>query len=325
MDIIGHSKIVNFIENSTKYGQMSHAYLFIGPQSVGKFSLAQMISHSMLCQGKGNDTLLGGKTKNFLDTCNNCPGCEALTNNVHPDFSIVTVLDKKSVISIEQVRNSITGVYRKPIYGKYKFLIIDDAHNMTTSASNALLKTLEEPPLSSIIFLITHRPDALPTTILSRCQMVEFDKVTDFIPDEDDQKLWIMSKGLPGIFFTMKTNKKYLNNYLEEINSFSKICEATKGERLYLVSRWFKKSKIVYQSIDEWENRLKLWQNILRDILITQLDASIDAQYKNYLPNITLSPFQVVNLIDTINTIKTKLDQNINIRMQVESFCILMP
>ncbi len=133
----GQDNIVKIIKNSLKYNRVGHAYIFAGPKGVGKTSLARILAYTLNCVDN-NDV-----------SCGTCTSC---TQENHPD---IIEIDAASNNGVDEIRNLKNGVYLSPMIGKYKIYIIDEAHMLTNSAFNALLKVLEEPPKNVKFILAT--------------------------------------------------------------------------------------------------------------------------------------------------------------------------
>ncbi len=163
-EVAGQKHIVKTLKNALETNKIAHAYLFCGPRGTGKTTMAKLFAKALNCQeGIGH-------------ICNKCSDCVEITSGSHPD---VIEIDAASNNGVEQVRDLIDKVNYLPIEGKYKVYIIDEVHMMTTSAFNALLKTIEEPPAHVIFILATTEPHNILPTILSRCQRYDFTKVSD--------------------------------------------------------------------------------------------------------------------------------------------------
>lgn len=162
--VVGQKAIVKTIQNSLRDDKIGHGYLFCGPRGTGKTSMARLFAKALDCkQGLGKQ-------------CMECDSCKAVANGTHPD---VIEIDAASNSGVDNVRDLITQVNYQPLMGRYKIYIIDECHNMTEPAFNALLKTLEEPPSYVIFVLCTTEPQAILPTILSRVQRFDFSKVDD--------------------------------------------------------------------------------------------------------------------------------------------------
>ena len=156
-DVVGHTEIVEHLQNAIKSDKVSHAYIFNGEKGSGKKMLATLFATTLQCEKKG------------VEPCLECPSCKRDSNKNHPDI-INIVHEKPNTISIDEIRTQLTNdVDIKPYYGPYKIYIINDAQLMTLQAQNALLKTIEEPPAYAIILLLTNNANALLPTITSRC------------------------------------------------------------------------------------------------------------------------------------------------------------
>ena len=163
-EVAGQKHIIKTLKNALATNKIAHAYLFCGPRGTGKTTMAKLFAKALNCEeGIGHQ-------------CNHCSNCIEVTEGSHPD---VIEIDAASNNGVEQVRDLIDKVNYLPIKGRYKVYIIDEVHMMTTSAFNALLKTIEEPPAHVIFILATTEPHNIIPTILSRCQRYDFSKVSD--------------------------------------------------------------------------------------------------------------------------------------------------
>lgn len=150
---------------------LPHAFLFVGPKGTGKTSTARIIAKILNCQVQG----INGKDKQNVEPCNKCENCVAISKN---RFLDVFELDAASNRGIDDIRALRDQVNYAPTGNKYKIYIIDEVHMLTKEAFNALLKTLEEPPLYVVFILATTEPKKLPDTIVSRCLTLNFPRAT---------------------------------------------------------------------------------------------------------------------------------------------------
>lgn len=162
-DVVGQNTIINLLKDSIESNQISHAYIFSGPRGTGKTSTAKIFAKALNCQ-------------NRIDA-NPCCKCDACKNiNISND---IYEIDAASNNGVDQIRDIIDNVKLTPINSKYKVYIIDEVHMLSTSAFNALLLTLEEPPSHSIFILATTNIEDVPITVLSRCQRLDFKKISE--------------------------------------------------------------------------------------------------------------------------------------------------
>jgi DNA polymerase-3 subunit delta' len=145
-------------------GRLPHALLLRGPEGVGKLGFARYLMAVLLCE---RDAFRDGP-------CGACRGCRLVAAQTHPDLHALVPLEGKAQIGIDQVRELIGRVALTPQYGGRKAVVVAPAERMTRAAANTLLKTLEEPPGDAVFVLVAHRAGALPATIRSRCQIVDF-------------------------------------------------------------------------------------------------------------------------------------------------------
>ncbi|MDI6605489.1 MAG: DNA polymerase III subunit gamma/tau [Thermoanaerobacteraceae bacterium] len=166
-EVMGQDHIVRTLKNQIKMERVGHAYLFCGTRGTGKTSIAKIFAKAVNCPNN---------TKG--EPCNNCEICKLIDSNGIMDIIEIDAASNNSVDDVRELRNTI--IYA-PSIAKYKVYIIDEVHMLSTSAFNALLKTLEEPPSHAIFILATTEPNKIPVTILSRCQRFDFKRIPEKI------------------------------------------------------------------------------------------------------------------------------------------------
>ncbi len=174
--VVGQQSLTHTLKSAIDSGHLAHAYLFCGPRGVGKTSCARIFAKTINCL---HPTAEG-------EACNECESCVAF--NEQRSLNIVE-LDAASNNSVDDIRNLIEQVRIPPQIGRYRVFIIDEVHMLSTAAFNAFLKTLEEPPAHAIFILATTEKHKILPTILSRCQIYDFSRIT--IPDIVDQLKYI--------------------------------------------------------------------------------------------------------------------------------------
>jgi len=163
--VIGQSHITTTLKNAINNNQLAHAFLFCGPRGVGKTTCARILAKTINCENRDKDG----------EACNKCNSCESFDHG--SSFNIFE-LDAASNNGVEGMRDLTEQVRFSPQAGKYKVYIIDEVHMLTTQAFNAFLKTLEEPPPYAIFILATTEKHKILPTILSRCQIFDFKRIT---------------------------------------------------------------------------------------------------------------------------------------------------
>ena len=162
--VVGQESITTTLKNSIKTKHLAHAYLFCGPRGVGKTTCARIFAKTINCFNPTSET----------EPCNECESCKGF--NRSGSFNIHE-LDAASNNSVEGMRNLIDQVRVPPQLGKYNVYIIDEVHMLSQQAFNAFLKTLEEPPAHAIFILATTEKHKIIPTILSRCQLYDFNRI----------------------------------------------------------------------------------------------------------------------------------------------------
>ena len=166
--LIGQDSIATTLKNSIKRGQLAHAYLFCGPRGVGKTTTARIFAKTINCMNPGPG----------MEPCGECESCKSFDEG---RSYCIHELDAASNNSVDDIRSLTEKVMIPPQIGKYSVYIIDEVHMLSTAAFNAFLKTLEEPPAHAIFILATTEKQKIIPTILSRCQVFDFNRIS--IPD----------------------------------------------------------------------------------------------------------------------------------------------
>ncbi|MDD5115680.1 MAG: DNA polymerase III subunit delta' [Candidatus Omnitrophica bacterium] len=159
-DILGHEKPIGIINAYIDNACFSGGYIFSGPQDIGKKTVARIIAQKLNCASEGERP------------CGSCGSCIKTEKLQHPDLHMIE--SDAAQIKIEDIRSLQREINFRPYEGSKKVFIIDEAHRLNPEAANSLLKTLEEPSADSLIILVTHKPQNIFKTILSRCKVIRF-------------------------------------------------------------------------------------------------------------------------------------------------------
>jgi len=316
--IIGHQKIVNYLQQSIKRQRISHAYLFYGPENIGKKSLAKYFSQSLICDNT--------ETK----PCHRCLSCQQFLKNIHPEVVWVRREQDKKNISIDQIRELKEKIYLSGFTNGYKVIIIVNAEEISKEAANSFLKILEEPPLKCVIIILANKLKNIPETILSRCQTIKFSlvskkEIANFlkkeykINQEKTEELSSLALGLPGRANKFFQNKNLLAEYLEQQEKLIKIINADLGKKLKIA-----KEISASASIDKI---ISHWKIFIRDLILYKTDN------KNLIVNISLKSnikkiaeqlnFEKLYYLEQeLNKLTFYFGQNINIGLALDNFVI---
>lgn len=164
--VIGQSHITTTLKNAINNNQLAHAFLFCGPRGVGKTTCARILAKTINCENRTKEG----------EACNTCNSCVSFDNGISMN---IHELDAASNNSVEDIRTLVDQVRFAPQAGKYKVYIVDEVHMLSSNAFNAFLKTLEEPPPFAIFILATTEKHKILPTILSRCQIFDFKRITN--------------------------------------------------------------------------------------------------------------------------------------------------
>lgn len=251
MLFIGNKKSVSFLSKAMENDKLSHAYLFSGPESVGKFTLAKIFARGIIN---------GASLRNGMEEEKKLPLDLVI---LEPEIEKKKGVTKENSIKVEHIRAVQRGLLLFPYEGKKKVLIINNAHKMNAASQNALLKILEEPNDTSIIILVTHRNSDILPTIKSRCQKINFSLVDAeelrvlFGEADNLENISLFSMGRPGLAALLLEDENELDlkkEALAELKSFS----------LMGINERFKLAEKLASNLVLAAKKLELWMWIIR-------------------------------------------------------------
>lgn len=259
-EIVGHSRPLSILRRALSAGRVAHAYLFVGPEGVGKATVAWSFAKALQCPRQEGDA------------CETCDSCVKVSHGNHPD--VIGVEPTGSQIRIDQIRDLQRQMIHRPLEGRWRTIVMDRAQDMTPHAANALLKILEEPPEGNVMILIALSTSSLLPTVVSRCQALHFpplspSEISRFLQERegwseaDARKVAIQARGSVQRALALKENR-----FLEQGNRLIELLEdlpALSGAQ-------------ILQRAHSWAgNRqealmgLELVQSLLRDLVLLQL------------------------------------------------------
>lgn len=271
--VIGHEPIIEFLQKSLVHDKVSHAYLFHGPEHVGKRFVAENLAFSLTCESFQKKT-------NYSVPCLNCSACQQSRKKIHPDIYYVAS-DQGKKISISQIRELEHKLSMHSFLTSYKIALIDQAELMTNEANNALLKTLEEPTQKTVIILIACNINLLPPTLISRCQIIKFNlvqtkKIESLVNQfkkvkKEIREIIHLAQGRPGLACLYIKNPGLIDEYKEYANNILEIFKkSTLVERFKIINEIIPKKNDPDSDIITL-NIISIWLSIIRDLILIQV------------------------------------------------------
>lgn len=310
--MLGHQKVLASLQEAIKKDNVGHAYIFEGPDGIGKRETALAFASMLLCE-------------KAIFPCGECKSCQLFFQGSNPDFQEIYSEDK--AISVDNIRNILKGLVIKPLYSSYKIIVINDADSMTVQAQNALLKSLEEPPPYVVFVLTVQSGAAVTPTIRSRCQRVLFDK----FDNEMIIKILEAKYGgrKPGWDFIVAYSDGVIGTALELIEEprfleiRNQILEAVNAILSSQDNDLFKIYEIYEANSDRIEFILRVMLLFFRDIIIYNQTADVSILINSdkkdmIINNANKSLTGLLRCINAVWSAKRSLDYNANFQLAVE-------
>lgn len=310
MEIVGHHRVIEFLQKSIRNNKLAHAYLFYGPRHIGKTSIAQYLAIHLLCLKR--------------KACGTCLSCKQVLSRIHPD--VYWLSDKKS-IGIDAVRNIISMLNREPLSGDYKVAIIEQADNLTIQAANSFLKLLEEASQRTIIILIARSFYHLPVTIRSRCQILRFsiplrEDVASFLKKKFDLKkeqiaeILHLSMGRPGLAITLAKDPDIFHEHREIMHEFmNSLLKDNLEDKLALVN----------VILNSQQSALTSLLILIRTLILIKLDYPLIERITNEKLKVLSKKYSIDRLVQMAFRIlqtESQLNYNVNKRLAIENLLI---
>ena len=317
-DLIGQQEVINSLKNSISNKRVSHAYVFEGPEGIGKKTVASIFAAALTCKQQDGEP------------CNSCKSCIQNRSGNHPDVKWIETAGKS--IGIEDIRAMQSEVYIKPYSSDRKIFIINEADKMTVQAQNALLKILEEPPAYIVIILLAANSAMLLSTILSRTMSVKFrfhpqSEIEGYLRNcypevkQDIPFISMFSGGIIGKAKEMAESQEYREMRYKLIE----IMEVwiNENEQIILDTMdFFKEQKNKINSILDF---MVLW---IRDVLfikeLTMNNYIINIDMKNKLEQFAqkASSYALCRIMDVVIDTKKKINMNVNFNLAIETMLL---
>ena len=327
-NIVGHEHAINTLRRALMAQRVRHAYLFSGPEHIGKALLAQRFAQTLLCTG-GGDAYHAPQ-----NPCNACLSCRKVMHGNHPDVHYITRHADKQFILIEQVRALQADAARKTMEGRRNIFIIRGMHEMNVQAANCLLKTLEEPEPDVVLLLTTPDPGLLLPTILSRVQQVPMQLLTTrqiksaledrwHVEPDEANMIAALAAGRMGWAVQAVEDEDMLAERQAQLETLAKLSTAGKVQRFDVAQRLSADS-------DKLHGILELWLLWWRDMVLAannclDLIVNVDMQELVQKQAAKIGAAESQRMVRAILGTMEALEQNVNARVALEVLMLDLP
>lgn len=329
--IIGNVPITDFLGKSIANNNVAGTYIFCGPEYLGKFDAAVCFAKALLCQ----DTT-GNRRDLFCGACKSCNILKDNNTHGHGDLFMLSPDKEKKNISIEQVREFIEKLNMTSFGGFYKVGILNRAELLSEKASNALLKTLEEPKKNTVLILVAHNIDRLPATISSRSQILNYKLVKhgdiyDYLLNkcgtgrDEAKKFSRISLGRPRLAIKLMQDKEELLEYEKKVNIFLNFFHVDINDRLLSLSDFIPNKLTGQELVRLVRDILSVWSGVVRDMLLFDLGCANITQHETFLSriqDINMPSKKILAIEKSIREGFVSLDANVNPRLVLDNIAI---
>ncbi len=323
-DLIGHERPKAILKASLRHDRVAHAYLFFGEKGIGKRLAATRFAQAINCEVDD-----GPEGPDACGTCRSCRQTESLT---HPDFIVIAPDQERASaqIKIEQIRELEHHLIYRPLIGRRRVCLIDQADRMNLAAANALLKTLEEPPTESMFLLITSRPLALPVTVRSRCQALRFSAPAR----TQVEAALIFKRELPpgdARFLAMVTEARIGEALQADLGALrareAELGALTARKTLESIPELLTTAEAVAKA-GRAEEALEWIAGWVRDLLLVRIGADPDCLLRAAAPQGVREPAgtapvdKLLDVIETIEAFQRAATRNVNLHLALENILL---
>lgn len=328
-NLLGHEWAVDMLRQHVAHRQIRHAYLFAGAPGLGRRTLALRLTQALNCE----------KPVKAGEPCFMCRTCKQIEAMQHPDLSVIQALDGDNLpkeggtLKVDQIREIQRTLNLKPYQSQYRVVVFLRFQEANDSASNALLKTLEEAPAHAILLLTADNPEQLLPTINSRCEILRLRPlpieaiVADLMEhgmDEDRARLLAhISGGRPGFARRMVDNAAVLEQREERLNDLQTLLPASRVEKFHYADKLSKDKDAMRQTILVW---LSYWRDVLLRVAgastpLINIDRNMEIEF--LAGRLDLSTARKV--VSELESALEKMDRNVNSKLLLEVLLLDLP
>ena len=328
--VCSHKPILRYLEKVVLNRNITNAYLFSGPSSVGKFHTALIFAKAILCQ----ENKASPQAKNI--PCGKCNSCVQFQKDIHPDLFVIQKDKAKKNIPIESVKVLQRNLASTSLLSSLTIGLIDDADTLSLEAANALLKTIEEPPPHTLILLVAHSQTRLPKTIVSRCSQIHFNlaskkDILEFLMSSNiDQKtakvISHISDGRPGKARRYLADPELLKEFERVQDSYIRLIISNPLSRIKLIKSILPNTRNRQDNLKQVLSMIEVWQLTLRNIIYLKLGIGLPdylAQKKElYSLSKALTQKQLSKALFCLTELRNSLQENVNIKARLEYYLL---
>lgn len=323
-NMLGHEWAVNLLRSNLVNGRLRHAYLFCGPPGIGRRTLALRFTQSINCEQEGFPG----------NPCGSCRSCRLIKSIQHPDLTIVESEQVGSNLKVQQIRELQHSLSLAPYEGRYRIALILRFEEANPYASNALLKTLEEPPDRVVLMLTAREPEGLLPTIVSRCELIRLRPLSletlseelqsqYNVPSKEAELLAHISGGRPGSALRYLQNPELLFTRQTALKDLQHLLAANRVQRFAYAEELAKQKS-------ETGNILQIWTSFYRDVLLLQTGSDVPITNIDWIAEIqaltqSVDVEKAKEMITTIDRTQTLLSKNVNDRLTLEVLMLDLP